>query len=139
VLNDPETAGWIANRAAARASWLKIGEESPSSEHSAGTGAPTALAEVLSAVWAEVLEIPEVDAQDNFFDMGGYSLLAMQMTSRIAELLEIDVSMRLLFDSPSLGDFIDQVERSLSPEELDRVARMVESAEEAPLGQTTES
>ena len=39
----------------------------------------------IASIWAEVLEIDSVASQDNFFDLGGYSLLAVRVLERMAE------------------------------------------------------
>jgi acyl-coenzyme A synthetase/AMP-(fatty) acid ligase len=48
----------------------------------------------LAEVWRELLHIPSVTPTDNFFDLGGYSLLAMQAISRLAETTGIRISPR---------------------------------------------
>jgi amino acid adenylation domain-containing protein len=40
---------------------------------------------LLAAVWCDVLKIPHVGVNDNFFDLGGHSLLSIQMIARVAE------------------------------------------------------
>ena len=65
-------------------------------------------------VWAEVLGRPGVDREDNFFDLGGHSLLAAQVISRLNATLAGGLSVRALFDQPTLGAFTEEVERRIA-------------------------
>ena len=57
----------------------------------------------LARIWAEVLGIERVGIHDNFFELGGHSLLATQIISRINRELAVDVPLRRLFETPSIG------------------------------------
>ena len=63
----------------------------------------------IGAVWAEVLGIGSVDNQDDFFDLGGNSLTAIQATLRLSEDFGTAIGARMLFDNPVLSDFADSV------------------------------
>jgi amino acid adenylation domain-containing protein len=56
----------------------------------------------LAAIWSELLGVKEVSVTDNFFDLGGNSLLAMQVLSRIRRAFRVEVSVRSLFDGPTI-------------------------------------
>jgi amino acid adenylation domain-containing protein len=58
--------------------------------------------EAIAAMWSEVLGSPRIGGQDNFFDLGGHSLLAAQVVSRISEQLGVDLSVRSLFERPTV-------------------------------------
>ena len=62
----------------------------------------TPVEKVIADIWAEVLNLPRVGIDDNFFDLGGHSLLAIQLLNRINRSLDIDLSLRQLFDAPTV-------------------------------------
>ncbi|MFG2073144.1 amino acid adenylation domain-containing protein [Nonomuraea maritima] len=77
--------------------------------------APSTDAErLVAAVWAEVLERPEVWADDDFFALGGASFAATRVAARLREMLQVDVPVRLLFDRPVLAGFAAALEELLA-------------------------
>ena len=63
----------------------------------------TATERALAAIWEEVLGATRVGVDDNFFALGGHSLLATQLISRVRGVLRVDLPLRSLFASPTLG------------------------------------
>jgi amino acid adenylation domain-containing protein len=66
----------------------------------------------LATIWCELLHIPDVGVTQNFFDLGGHSLLAMQVLARIRKQFEVDVSIRSLFDAPTIEGLAREVEKA---------------------------
>jgi len=67
--------------------------------------APTTPAEQsLSQIWAEVLHVDQVGIHDNFFDLGGHSLSASRVISRVIETFHIDLLLSAVFDSPTVAE-----------------------------------
>jgi acyl carrier protein len=58
----------------------------------------------LAAVWARVLGVERVGALDDFFDLGGHSLLVMQVVARLRDETGVDLPVRALFETPVLAD-----------------------------------
>ncbi|WP_328345726.1 phosphopantetheine-binding protein [Micromonospora sp. NBC_00421] len=63
----------------------------------------TATERAIAEVWAEVLNLDEVGRHDNFFDLGGHSVLATQAVARLSVALGRDLPERALFDWPTVA------------------------------------
>jgi acyl carrier protein len=63
----------------------------------------TPLQEVLCGIFSSLLDVPQVGIDDSFFDLGGQSLQAMRLCSRIGAAVGVGVSMSTLFDSPTVA------------------------------------
>jgi aryl carrier-like protein len=56
----------------------------------------------LASIWRELLDIKQFGITDNFFDLGGNSLLAMRVLARVRRAFQVEVSIRSLFDGPTI-------------------------------------
>jgi amino acid adenylation domain-containing protein len=68
---------------------------------------------LLAAIWSDILGL-EVGIHDNFFEVGGHSLQATQVISRLREAFCVELPLRRLFESPTiaeLSEFIEAVRR----------------------------
>ena len=59
--------------------------------------------EAVAAIWAEVLRRERISADDNFFDLGGHSLMATQIVSRVREQFHVELGIRILFEKPTIA------------------------------------
>lgn len=69
------------------------------------------VANSLAAIWAEVLRVPEVGRHDNFFDLGGHSLLVIRAQRLLADRLQIEVPLVELFRHPTVDSLARAIER----------------------------
>ncbi len=74
--------------------------------------APTGdVEQTLAGIWKDILKVPQIGADDNFFDFGGHSLQVVQVQNRLRETLQVDVPVIKLFQYPtvrSLAKFIGE-------------------------------
>ena len=67
---------------------------------------------LLQQIWCNILQLEYISRDDNFFHIGGQSLLAVQVIARINELYETDFSVRELFDFPTIKHLAIQIENN---------------------------
>ncbi|MDB6053782.1 MAG: Non-ribosomal peptide synthetase component [Verrucomicrobiales bacterium] len=67
----------------------------------------------IAAIWAEVLRLPQVGIDDNFFDLGGHSLKAIQCIVRIRENLGTELTLSNLIERPTIRGLAEVVLMSL--------------------------
>ena len=65
--------------------------------------------QAIADIWHEVLGIEPVGVYDNFFQLGGHSLLGTQVISRIRKRFQEDISVRTFFTSPTVADLAEAV------------------------------
>jgi thioesterase domain-containing protein len=67
--------------------------------------------QVLAAVWQELLEAEVIGRHDDFFALGGHSLLVVRMTARLRATLGIEVPVNVIFQHPTLIGLAEQITR----------------------------
>jgi amino acid adenylation domain-containing protein/thioester reductase-like protein len=84
------------------ASFARLPEDAPRSEKEA----------LLARAWEDVLRLDEgeVRSEDDFFDLGGHSLAAAQLSSRVEQGFGVHVSMPLFMEDPTLAGLCDRIE-----------------------------
>ncbi|HYH80576.1 MAG TPA: phosphopantetheine-binding protein, partial [Longimicrobium sp.] len=91
----------------------------PAPDYQAGEDAyvapRTPVEESLAAMWAEVLGLERVGVHENFFEIGGHSLLAMRIVSRIRESLDGEIGVVALFESPTIDALARVIEARMAP------------------------
>lgn len=64
----------------------------------------------LAGIWAEVLGVEAVSLQDDFFVLGGHSLRAMQVTSRVWRAFGVELPLAAVFEAPTLAGLAQRIE-----------------------------
>jgi len=83
----------------------------------------TDLERELAALWAELLKTPSVGIHDNFFDLGGHSLLVVQMLARVRERYGVELSFEVVYS----GDFtVAELARAIEISRLQEAGGEVE-------------
>lgn len=73
----------------------------------------TQIEEKIASIWTEVFNIQKISINDNFFDLGGHSLMAIRIIERIQDSFQIDLPFNLIFKSSSIAKLSEQVEIKL--------------------------
>ena len=112
--------------------------EVPLAADEIGTGtddlymAPRTLTEkAMAEIWSELLGFERPSINDNFFELGGHSLLAMQALSRIREVFQVELPMRILFmDDFTIAGLAKEVERiQIEQADPDKIAAVLSELE----------
>uniref|UniRef100_UPI0010C0DF70 non-ribosomal peptide synthetase n=1 Tax=Mycolicibacterium sp. CR10 TaxID=2562314 RepID=UPI0010C0DF70 len=70
----------------------------------------TAVEEILTDIFVQVLDVDRVGVDDSFFDLGGDSILAMRLIAAINASLGTDLSVRALFDTPTVAQLAPRLD-----------------------------
>ncbi|HZG51626.1 MAG TPA: amino acid adenylation domain-containing protein [Pyrinomonadaceae bacterium] len=98
------------------------------------TAPRTELEQSLAALWQEFLHVEQVSATDNFFDLGGHSLLMIRVHSRLQELLGRSLPIVKMFQYPTieaLAQWLDEGEAAPDELALDETRQRVETRRES--------
>jgi amino acid adenylation domain-containing protein/FkbM family methyltransferase len=72
----------------------------------------SSIQEALANIWAEVLGVEKVGVEESFFDLGGHSLLATRVISRARTAFGVELSVRALFDAPTVAGMSEIIQRA---------------------------
>jgi amino acid adenylation domain-containing protein len=73
----------------------------------------TSLEKTLAKIWEEILRVNQVGIYDNFFDLGGHSLLMFRIHSKLSEILPQKLSIVELFQYPTIHDLANRLSQKL--------------------------
>ncbi|MGZ9260406.1 MAG: non-ribosomal peptide synthetase, partial [Candidatus Binatia bacterium] len=75
----------------------------------------TVVEKLVAGIWAEVLKVEKAGIHDNFFDLGGHSLLGIKVISQLRRKLGVDLPVRTLFEAPTIAQLAARFERQTKP------------------------
>jgi amino acid adenylation domain-containing protein len=104
----PMTSNGKVDRAA-----LPAPNDSNMLRNEASTEAQTPVESRVAEIVASLLGLPQVGANDNFFLLGGHSLLATQVIARVRDAFDVDLSLRMLFEAPTVAELSAEIDRLL--------------------------
>lgn len=84
--------------------------------------------ERIAETWREVLKLGRVGVEDNFFDLGGHSLLLTQVASRLRKVFKRELPIRWLFEVPTVAGLAGRIDAA----ERDDLARILDELEALP-------
>ncbi|MEH2283662.1 MAG: amino acid adenylation domain-containing protein [Nostoc sp.] len=90
----------------------------------------TEMERTIATIWQEMLHLEKVGVNDNFFDIGGHSLLMVQVNSKLQEVLQRDLSVVEMFQNPtinSLAQYLSQEQQLSFIGTRDRVQKQIEA------------
>jgi len=98
---------------------LPAPERRRSEEWPAPTPPRTSTERALCAVWEDALGMRGIGVHDNFFELGGHSLLATRVLTEMQSRFGRRLSMRLLYDLPTVAELAGAIEGDLRPQVTD--------------------
>ncbi|MBD2592896.1 SDR family NAD(P)-dependent oxidoreductase [Nostoc spongiaeforme FACHB-130] len=76
----------------------------------------SAVEQKIAEIWQELLGIDQVGVNDNFFDLGGHSLIATQIVSQLRQDFQVELSLRHIFEAPTVAELALLIEDILIKE-----------------------
>src|SRR5262249_39870005 len=84
----------------------------------------------MAALWEELLGIDTIGIHDNFFDLGGHSLLGTQLLSRLQQTFQVALGLEVFFEAPTIASLTEALlHKRLSQEDGDQLARVIDQLE----------
>lgn len=74
------------------------------------------LERTIANIWQRILSVKKVGIHDNFFEIGGQSLKAMQIVSQLCEIFNVELSMHNLFEAPTVFELAEYIRRNQEQE-----------------------
>lgn len=85
----------------------------------------TALEGVLAEVWADVLDLDRVGVMDDFFALGGHSLLSTRVAARLRDLFQVEVPLHLIFHDPTVAGLARALAQTPDGPVIERTAELL--------------
>jgi amino acid adenylation domain-containing protein len=87
----------------------------------------TALEQVLTGIWTEVLQLEKIGIRDDFFNLGGHSLLAIQVNSRLREIFSLELPLHSLFEATTIEKLAQLlINKENKPGQVEKIAQIIQ-------------
>jgi acyl carrier protein len=67
----------------------------------------------VTIIWQDLLGVEQIGMDDDFFDLGGHSLLGVQIISRIRQQFQVELPLRTFFETPTAAGIAKTIEERL--------------------------
>jgi acyl carrier protein len=88
----------------------------------------------LARIWVDVLGVDRIGIHDNFFDLGGHSLMVIQLMSRVRKSFQVELPLRDVFAAPTIKEIGEMLEVRIlakaSDEKIDQLLSQLEGIDE---------
>lgn len=81
----------------------------------------TATESVLLNIWCEILKLKNITVTDNFFEIGGNSLLTISMAAKIEKTFQVEFNIRSVFSTPTIKDLAELIDLKSSSKLLEKI------------------
>jgi amino acid adenylation domain-containing protein len=92
---------------------LPAPDETNTLRDNAFTAPRTDMEKAVAGILGKLLGLEQVDVEENFFALGGHSLLGAQLMARVRDTFGVEVPLRMLFESPTVAELSAEIERLL--------------------------
>ena len=89
----------------------------------------TSIEKRLDRIVSALLGIEQIDIDDNFFMLGGHSMLGTQVITRVAEIFDIALPLRVLYEAPTVRELAAEIEQRI----VEKISAMSEEEARALL------
>lgn len=110
-------ADWLEDEKVSGSSQENAQEKQPAASIVAATDASPA--QLITSIWQELLGLEQIGHQENFFALGGSSLLAGQLLARLHRSFRVELSMKTIFEHPTIAELAEIVTRSSEADQQD--------------------
>jgi acyl carrier protein len=88
----------------------------------------------LAKIWVDVLVVDRIGIHDNFFDLGGHSLMVIQLMSRVRKSFQVELPLKDVFTSPTIKEIAEMVEARIlakaPAEKIDQILAQLETIDD---------
>ncbi|MDP6437281.1 MAG: amino acid adenylation domain-containing protein [Gammaproteobacteria bacterium] len=97
------------------------------------TAPRTATEHKLAAIWCDILGLERIGVHDSFFALGGHSLIATRVVARVRDSLGVNLSLRILFQSPTIAGIAAALDSGAASVSNERITRRKAADDLPPL------